>query len=272
MEGTATWIEDEVYPAVDDNFQYLRTSPLSASDFWLPLDVWEPRAGRAGSGHEYGAWVFWRYLSERFGRNVVRAVLRRARGAPYAIQATVAELAARGTPFATLLGDFAVANFLSATSYRRGASYASRPGVGPKPSRTFQLTAGAPDTGRRVAAVPHMASDYYAFTPAADLPPGSRLTVEVDLPGAETSPRATLLVLKQGGVVERTAIALDGNGVGSVTTAELAGGSVTGAVLVLTNASTRFTGCGRDRRPPFVSCLGTPLDDAEYSFRAFAAP
>ena len=75
-----------------------------------------------------------------------------------------------------------------------------------------------------------------------------------------------------GDVVERTAIALDANGVGSVTTAEIAGTSVTAAVLVLTNASTRFTACWRDRRPPFFSCLGTPLDDADYRFRAFAGP
>ncbi|HXF72306.1 MAG TPA: MXAN_6640 family putative metalloprotease, partial [Actinomycetota bacterium] len=53
-ESTAAWMEDVVYDDVDDNLQYLDTSPLHRPD--RPLD-W-------GRGfYQYGAWIFWRFLS-----------------------------------------------------------------------------------------------------------------------------------------------------------------------------------------------------------------
>ncbi len=58
MEGTATWIEDEVFDAVNDNYQYLADSPIrfprSAVDYSAYL-------------HKYGAWIFFRYATEFLG-------------------------------------------------------------------------------------------------------------------------------------------------------------------------------------------------------------
>ena len=67
MEGTATWMEDEVFTAVNDNIQYLQSgSPMDPVNNaqqgpWIPLDA----------GHtsiQYGTWIWYRFLSELHGR------------------------------------------------------------------------------------------------------------------------------------------------------------------------------------------------------------
>jgi hypothetical protein len=78
MEGSATWIEDEVYDSINDNRQYLRTSPLSPEFYDVSLDYHASDPGDVDSGFKYGAWIWWRFLSERHGPGIVRAVWRRA--------------------------------------------------------------------------------------------------------------------------------------------------------------------------------------------------
>lgn len=66
-ESTAAWMEDRVYPAVDDNYGYL-------DDFFLkpyvPLDATKAES----KGHWYGSWVFFQYLSEHYGDNIVQEI------------------------------------------------------------------------------------------------------------------------------------------------------------------------------------------------------
>ena len=57
MEATAIWAEDELYDDVDDNVQYLTTSPLSQPE--RPLDSFV-----SGAGPQYGEWIFFRFLTE----------------------------------------------------------------------------------------------------------------------------------------------------------------------------------------------------------------
>ena len=47
MEGTAAWIEDEVYDSVNDNIQYLRTSPVSERLYYLEIDYYNPIRARS---------------------------------------------------------------------------------------------------------------------------------------------------------------------------------------------------------------------------------
>jgi hypothetical protein len=77
MEASATFMEDEVFDAVNDYSNYL--------DDWfktpeVPLD-------QEGDNREYGSMIFCKYLSERLGGPaVMRATLRRARR-PSAVEA-----------------------------------------------------------------------------------------------------------------------------------------------------------------------------------------
>ena len=59
MEATATWVEDEVYDGIDDNRQFLPYGQLGQPG--VPLDTFS-----AGGSHQYGNWLFFRYLTERW--------------------------------------------------------------------------------------------------------------------------------------------------------------------------------------------------------------
>ncbi|MGH3056866.1 MAG: MXAN_6640 family putative metalloprotease, partial [Gaiellaceae bacterium] len=102
LEGTATNMEETVYPDVDDNVSFLRdVSPLTVPG--SPLD----RGGFFDS--EYGAWIFWRFLEETIAGDdptIVREVWERADasagaafGDQYSLQAARTELAQRGHVF-----------------------------------------------------------------------------------------------------------------------------------------------------------------------------
>lgn len=60
MEATATWMEDELFDDVNDNYAYLEDW---FGDLGIPLDATESEA----KGHWYGSWLFFRYLSEHHG-------------------------------------------------------------------------------------------------------------------------------------------------------------------------------------------------------------
>jgi hypothetical protein len=70
MEMCATWGEDIVFPGDDDNWQYLSevfTTPYISVDYDDDLD-----GTTITSGHWYAAWIFERYLSDRFGADITK--------------------------------------------------------------------------------------------------------------------------------------------------------------------------------------------------------
>ena len=71
MEGTAAWMEDELFDGVNDNLQYLVESPLRNRAC--------PSTTAADDYGPYGAWVFWQYLSEWAGAGAERQPAHRAR-------------------------------------------------------------------------------------------------------------------------------------------------------------------------------------------------
>ncbi|HEX2111802.1 MAG TPA: MXAN_6640 family putative metalloprotease [Gaiellaceae bacterium] len=260
MEGSAAWIEDEVYDRIDDNLQYLRTSPVSTRFFFLPLDYYNPDPSEIDAGFKYGAWIFFRYLSERYGRDVVRSVWRRAdarRGAPdeYSIQAVESALFLRGDEFGSVFADFGVANVHPSTTYAEGARYPT-----PRPTRTHAV--GPAGVARSAWTMYHLSNDYLAFVPR-DLPPEATLSLTLDLPPPETSPAASALVENADGTVVRVPAAFDV--MAETWRIDVAGfGSTRRVVLVLTNGSTRY----RCWQRSVYSCRGRPLDDVDFHYQA----
>ena len=63
MEGTAAWMEDEVYTSINDNRQYLATSALAGPA--IPLD--SPLLVSGCHCFWYGSWIWFRFLSEHYG-------------------------------------------------------------------------------------------------------------------------------------------------------------------------------------------------------------
>ena len=245
MEGTAAWVEDEVYDAVNDNYQYLYGGPLSRPQRELDRAYYEP-------------WVFFRFMAEYFGSAkedrpiVVRQIWERAsRPGQYSLEAVQRVAAAHGTPFRRLFADFGWTQPFAAAVYEEGRSYPVAP-----MTRSINLSSSSPATGSQVVTLHHLSNRHIALRPGSSLAASSRLTVDLNLPDRVRGSEATLSVVRGDGVVRPYAVRLDRRGNGT-RTVDFPSAGVRAVVLTLTNASTRM----RCNRATMLSCAGQPRDD-----------
>lgn len=255
MEGSAVWAEEQVYPAINDYLQYLGQSAIS-----------RPRTPTDYSGtdtfpdlfHRYGAVLFWKFLSERFGTPaVVRRVWELAdatRGSRYSVQAVSAALAERGWSFPRAYGVFGVWNTKPA------GSYGDR-NLMPAPAwwQVAKLTRGRKGTGTRGVVLNHLTNAAMLLQPGGRLPRGTRLRITVNAPDVARMSRAIVQVRKRNGNVALVPVPLDRRGDGRVRVA-FDPRKVSAVIVTLSNASTRFTACGSDR-DELYSCGGRSADD-----------
>jgi hypothetical protein len=265
LEGTATWIEDEAFGPVHEPYARFPYSPLRQPQ--VPIDLYSPT-----TPYQYGSWVFWRFLEEYLSGNVshvnpgvIRRVWELAAGKCdgrdcYSIAAVSTLLSEHGIAFTTFFRDFAVRNFIPTTFYREGKTW---PGAPLARSTVFDRAGKV----RGAFALDHLASRYVGFSPGKGRTSGTRLSIRLDLPPSATSPAAAAIVFRRGHPPAVRDISLSGSGDGAVTL-PFGGGSVKRVVLVLVNASKRYT-CGRSA--PF-SCRGAPRDDGRaYRYTARVA-
>ena len=260
IEGTAVWMEDEVYDDINDNYQYFAASALRRPD--VPFDL-----GRDSSslhGFQYGAFVFYRYLTEQLGGpDVIRRTWEFADWSPsgpdlYSLEAVNAALQERGRTFRGMFAAFAAANAFPAMTYEEGAAYPT-----PPLSRRHTLSAVRPRASG-FAELDHLTSWYGAFKPGAGVSPTAKLRITVDLPPRVRGSEATVLILAASGKVTTLRLGLGQSG--DVTRTVAFGHSkVKAVILILTNASARYD-CFHGS--PFA-CGGQPRDDnLEFDYRA----
>jgi hypothetical protein len=268
LEATATNMEADVYPGIHDNYQYLQTSPLSKSNPHRPVDRW------ANAGTQYGSWIFFRFLAEYFSSPGVhpaptapdpafvheiwvdaKAIPGTINGGEYSTEAIETFLGDHSETFPSVFRQFGVANAAPAAWYRDGALFKTRPGQ----KYTVNTVAGG-GSGTADQGMTHMSNDYWFFTPGTG---ADTFDVDANFPSAVTSPRATVLSFDLGGAISETEIVLDGTGGGGLAAPITFDSTVSKVVVVVTNASTRFTQCNTDfDNPPFFSCAGKPRDDS----------
>ena len=242
LEGTAAWMEDEIYDSVNDNRYYLRFSQLRQPS--SPLD-------RSGGLWVYGSWIWWRFLtedprlSEEAGTGLpvfVRRLWERAGqgdASTQGLQALRDELSSRGLAFEPLFADFAVANRQPATSYEEGAAYRRAP-----LETTHNLSGTRRTTGWQSLTLKHLSSGTVAIRPSSSYQePGWRLRLVVDLPARSKDPLATAKVFRTDGSTRTTRVDLAGDGTGSVRL-PFSSSAVDRVELSLTNA-------GLENRQPF---------------------
>ncbi|HUF57944.1 MAG TPA: MXAN_6640 family putative metalloprotease [Actinomycetota bacterium] len=266
MEGTATWVEEHVYDDINDNRQFLADSPLSKPT--RPLDK--------NTGFQvYGGWIFWQFLTEYLGGTspdprIVRATWRRADGSPagqdmYSTQAVASAVGARrigGTRwrFRWAFADFAVWNARPSAFYDEGAAYAAA-----TVARSVSLTRAAPSV-RSTAQLDHLANRFVVVRRGSGLKATARLRITVDGPNHGTGPEASVVVIRKSGAVAYRVVDLNSSGNGAITVAF--GTTVARVVVIMTNASTRYTNC-YSGLTPFACDGGVPLDqNRTYAFRA----
>jgi len=128
-EATATWCEDEVYDDINDNYQYL---PNWFATPEIPLDADHRTDDNVYSGHWYGSWIFFRYISEHVGgRNTVRRIWERSvafnsEKGDFSFNAINDALAVQGTNFEGVFRSFTVANLfrtITPYDYEEGREY-----------------------------------------------------------------------------------------------------------------------------------------------------
>ena len=261
MEGSATWMEHEVYHATRDYLQYLPYSPLRLPA--VPVDEFD------GYGlHQYGDFLFFEYLSERFGPDAVKDTWVRAAAGPtsnpYSLEAVRATVAADGGRFTPFFAGFARWNTLPPRSYALRSTYATR--TAPRWWLSRTLSRSAPRlTGQRV--LRHLASADVRLLPGRSLRRHARLHLALHLPDTSHHPAATVQVRLRDGRVRVSAVRLTGAGSGTWTV-PFDPRRVSSVVVVLSNASTAMQGCGSNQR---FSCGGTGVDDSDvFAFSARA--
>jgi hypothetical protein len=257
MEATATWAEDEVYDEINDNRQYLAASPLRQPA--QALDQFD------ASGRQYGEWIFFRYLSERFPEAqgelpvIVRKIWERAdssrgpRYDSYSIQAVSRELASRGTDLRRVYAQFGAANRQPGRHYEEGSSYPKA-----RAARSWTFRPKRHDTHWQVAKVDHLATKTVQVKPSRSMKRW-RLRVVVDLPNKKRGVAAIVTTYdKRGRPASRfVPVSKRGNGKALVT---FNARKVSRVEVTLSNAGIRYRGCWRDMEHRY-SCSGTPRDD-----------
>jgi hypothetical protein len=254
-EGTAAWVEDQVFDNVNLNIVYLQHSMAAAP--LTPLDF-----GR--QGHQYGAWLFFRYLSERFGPKIIERIWRFADDSrhqvssnelhTYSMAAVKKAVGREGRELRNVFSDFIRANLRPARYYNEGAENHYPMAF----SANVALNKKGEDTKWMGTALDHMAAIYVTFVPGDAAPKGRRLLIRVDGPPRGTGTQSQVLVRYKSGRLDPHTVHLNRKGNGSIRVT-FARGKIAGVDVALINASTRYSGCFKKRTT--LSCRGVSRDD-----------
>jgi len=221
MEGTATWMEDEVFDAVNDNYQFLATSPIRYPR--TSLDY-------AADTFPYGSFIFFKYAGERRGVSIVRQFWESAEiGTRTSLQAIYDIVGpSEWTTFFTTFGSW---NTLPLHSYSERAGY-------PPPTWWLKktLTSSSPTTGWRSTSVGHLGAAPTLLTPGSTLALSRRVLVEVDAPNRSTGSAALLQRRFRDGHVTHTMITLNTSGNAS-TLVHFNRQTVSGIAVVMSNTN-----------------------------------
>ncbi len=253
LESTATWVEERFADGTNDNRRYLRYGTLRKPR--RSLDEFSNTAYV-----HYGNWVFWEFLSRRYGADVVAQVWARAdarRGAPndYSVEALAAVLEPHGG-LRSALAAYETANLDPAANYPEGAAW-------PRPKVRI-VPLGPGDDREKTVKVDHLAARHVGFAPDGVRGRRARLVVDIDAPGRKHAPAVRVTVRRSNGGSTTRVVRLDRTGAGTVSS-RFDVRRVESVVVTLVNASTRYW-CDEDS---LLACGGVPKDDDE-EFRVSA--
>jgi hypothetical protein len=259
MESSATWIEDEVYDPINDNWQYFPKSPIGQPQ--VPLDS-------NNKFNVYGDWIFHRFLVESSPAQdpvIIRKAWRLADADfngpdKYSLKAIEAVVKDLGAKFRWVFADFGMWNDVPGAVYEEGADYPFAP-----PTDAFKITRNRSGASGS-AVLDHLTNRYFWFVPGRGVQDDAKLLVAVNGPAYKTGPEASVVVLFKNGNVLFKPLALNKAG-GADILMKFGKGKVAEVDLVLTNASIRHrTACWTDEKWRYA-CAALPKDDnMRYSF------
>ena len=259
-EGTAAWVEDQVFDSVNLNRSWLKRSPLVRH--LDPLDM-----GR--QGNDYGSWIFFRYLSERFGPKFIAQIWRLADDSPaevsakrsqtYSMRAVARALKKKDRELPNVFAAFARDSLRTGRAYNEGAAY-PRPDV-----FTYVVDRHSDDTRWVGLSLRHLSSVYASIKPSSDTPRVGSLRVMANGPDLRFHPRYLVTVRLSSGKHLDYSIRLGKNGDGSVKV-PFGRKRVDSVDVTMINASARMTRCFSGTA---LSCAGRAVDEfRNYQLRA----
>jgi hypothetical protein len=253
LESTATWAEDELFPDVNDNYQYLADSPITRPG--RPMD-------KFGGVFHYGVWNFFRYLTERYPAKIgaLPGLLlhmwkdadsskgpRKDRYSAEAIDKALKKDA--HSSFAEQFANYSAATRATHLTFAEGATlnYPSKALAGQS-----GLAAGKHKTFR--AKLDHLTSATFQFVPG---PGSSKLKVQLKMAPKRFGSRAVAAIYGTTGSLQFKTIRVNARGVAKKKLPFNA--SIAAIEITLVNAGLQYANCYRRSTP--YSCSGTPLDD-----------
>lgn len=257
MEATATWAEDELYDAVDDNHAYIDDGPVAHPT--IPLDTFQ------GQGlFQYGAWTFVRYLTEAFPEHqsglptLVRELWERMDGAVggpnrYSLTALDEALSARQSNLATMFARYSVANRAPALGYEEGAAYPTAP------AKSVTLSTKAKNPRAFVRTLDHLTSSTVRYRPGNLSASDWRLGLTFNLAPEAAGSAAVITLVRKSGARQSVFADLDARGDAKIGV-PFSSRKVTTVEVTLLNLSGRLTDCW-DGSTPYSCQGGDPLDD-----------
>jgi hypothetical protein len=254
LESTATWAEDELFPDVNDNYQYLQDSPITHPG--KPID-------KFGGVFHYGVWNFFRYLTERYPAkvgNLPGLLLKMWQNADsskgprkdmYSTQAINKALKKLGhTSLAEQFANYSAATRATHLTFAEGAALNY-------PTKALGGQASV-NSGKRKTfktKLDHLTSATYQFVPGGGT---SKLKVLLRMAPKAAGSRAVVAIYGTAGTLEFKTIKVNGHGIGHKKFPFDSAG-VAAVEVTLVNASTRYRDCYR--RDTRYSCSGIPMDD-----------
>lgn len=256
MEATAAWVEDELFDDVNDNRQYLFSSPLTNPS--RSLDQY-------GGSYHYGAWIFFRFLSERFSHRsgelgtIVRDIWEYADGSVggpdlFSTTAINKALVDRGTSIRTEFARFSVANRSARSFYSEGTS--NQYPIAPATAVKVKPSTRNPGTIART--LDHLESSTIRYVPSSLTARDWKLRLDLDLANKSKGSMAVVKTFRRNGTTSSKYVTLNTKGDARVRM-DFSSSTVKAVEVTLVNSSPRFGYCWQQASP--FSCSGYSLDD-----------
>lgn len=258
LEATATWAEDELYDEVDDNHNYNGAGPIAHPTTPLDSDL-------DGSLFKYGAWTFFRYLTETFPAEqggiptLVRKLWERMDGSvggpdSYSLQAVQQVLAANDSSLGGAYAGYSLANRAPDASYEEGAAYPVAP------AKSVTVSSKSKDPGAFTKSLDHLTSATVRYRPSNLTATNWRLRLKLNLAPTAKGSAAAVTVVKRTGARTLLGFAqLNAQGDATVS-APFSSGKVAAVEVTLLNLSGRLADCW-DGDTPYSCYGGNPVDD-----------
>jgi len=252
LESTATWAEDELYPSINDNLQYLKDSPITKPN--RSMD-------KFGGLFHYGVWNFFRYLTEHYPAKTgaLPGLLLKMwqyadsskgpRKDLYSTQAVNKALKKQHSSLAEQFAKYSAATRATHQTFAEGAAlnYPVKPLAG--------QVALAPHKHKAFKSkLSHLTSATYRFVPSGGT---SKLKLTLRMAPKNAGSRAVVAVYGTNGSLGFKTIKINGRGIGHKKVVFNSG--VAAVEVTLVNASTRYRECYRHANSPYA-CSGVPVD------------